>query len=194
MGAMERHKLKRLLIHGDAAAGAAGAGADATLYSNLFAEVAKGVGGAVAAKQQTDAASKAAADAAKKNAAASANLDAAKLDLQQKQKAAMQAQADAHAAQIKAGTETDPNGPMHKAAADAQKKATLYAADVAAAQDKVNFYSAGGTGTAPTSALTKHMKGASGALPSWVMPVGIGVGVLGVGFFGYKLFSKKHRR
>lgn len=177
----------------DALLGDDSSNSDANLYANLFAEVAQGVGKTVAQKQADTAAKKKADDAKKASDAASADLNAAKLDLAQKQKAAMNAQADAHAAQMKATTETDPKGPLHQAAQKAAVNAANYAADAAAAQDRVNFYSAGGTGTPPGGALTKH-GGKTAGMPSWVMPVGIGVGVLGVGVIGYKLLTRRKGR
>lgn len=181
MRAMDKHRIKRALVVGDAA--------DTTFYANAAGEVGTGILKAIADKQAADEQKK--KDAAQKaaDAAKNADLNAALTDLKQKQKAAAMAQADAEAAMVKAdAVETDPNGPMHVTAKQAKQKAAIYAADLLAAQKKVEFYQGGGTGKLPAGAMTH------GALPSWVKPVGIGIGVLGVGFLGYKLFFGKKRR
>lgn len=182
MRAMDKHKLKRAMVVGDAT--------DTTFYANAAGEVGGGILKAIAAKQAADEAAKKSKEQAAKDAAANADLNAATVDLKQKQKAAAMAHADADAAMAKAdAVETDQSGPLHAAAKQAKQKAAIYDADVLAAQKKVDYYQ-GGSG-AGKLALTKH---AAGVLPSWVMPVGIGIGVLGVGFIGYKLFFGKKRR
>jgi pyruvate/2-oxoglutarate dehydrogenase complex dihydrolipoamide acyltransferase (E2) component len=183
MRAMDKHRIKRAMIAGDMS--------DAQLAAAGVGELGGGIMKIIAEKQAADDQKK--KDAATKAAAAasSADLNAAMTDLKQKQKAAAMASADADAAQAKAdAVETDPNGPLHTSAKQAKQKAAIYAADVLAAQKKVDYYQSGGTGKVP-GGLMKH---GGSSLPSWAMPVGIGVGVLGVGFLGYKLFFGKKRR
>ena len=180
MRAMDKHKLRRAMVVGDAA--------DTAFYTGAAGEVGTSILHAIAAKQAADEQKKKDDAAKAAGAAASADLNAALVDFKQKQKAAAMAQADADAAQAKAdAVETDPNGPMHTSAKQSRQKAAIYAADALAAQKKVDFYQGGGTGK--VGALTKH----GGVMPSWVMPVGISVGVLGVGFLGYKFFFGKKR-
>jgi pyruvate/2-oxoglutarate dehydrogenase complex dihydrolipoamide acyltransferase (E2) component len=184
MRAMDKHRLKRALIIGDAS--------DTQFYADAAGEIGSGILKAIVAKQAADEQKKKEAAQKAKEAAANADLNAAMIDLKQKQKAAAMAHADADAAVAKANAvEADPNGPLHAQAKQAQQKAALLDADVLAAQKKVDYYQGGGTGKAPSDALTK--RGGS-SMPSWVMPVGIGIGVLGVGFLGYKLLSGKKRR
>jgi hypothetical protein len=180
MRAMDKHKLKRALVVGD--------GSDAALYASAAGEAGGSLLKMIAAKQAADEKAKKDKEQAAKDKAARADLDAAMADLKQKQKAAAMAHADADAASAKAdAVETDPNGPLHTVAKQAQQKASIYDADVLSAQKKVDYYQGGGTGKVPSMKV-------GGGLPSWVKPVGIGAGVLVVGYVGYRLFFKKKRR
>lgn len=182
MRAMDKHKIKRALVVGDAA--------DTTFYANAAGEVGQGILHAVAEHQAAEEKKKRDEQAKAASAAANADLNAALTDLKQKQKSAAMAQADADAAQAKAdAVETDPSGPLHSLAKQARQKAAIYAADVLAAQKKVDYYQGGSSGKG--GAMVKH--GVDNYM-AWAKPVAIGVGVLGVGFLGYKLFFGKKRR
>jgi hypothetical protein len=182
----DKRKLKKYLKGSDVVYGDDAQGSDATLYANLLAEMGQGVGKTIAQKQAEDAAKKKAD--AEKAAQVNPERDAAVADLKQKQKAALNAAADAHTAQLKAATEEDPKGPLHQAAKQAATKAALYAADAQGAADRVAAY--GGTpGAGAGEAMVKS--GGGMKLPSWILPVGIGVGVLGLGVLVYRLFRKK---
>jgi hypothetical protein len=155
MRAIDRHKLKRILVHGDDAAAPA---SDAMLYSNLAAEVLQNVGKTVAQKQASDAAQKKAADIKK-------------------------AQGDATAAAILATTEPDQHGPLHQAALAAAQKVGAIAAGTM-------MVPSGGLGGAPGGMHGAH---ANGATPTWVVPVAIGAGVLGVGLVLFKVLGSKRK-
>jgi hypothetical protein len=139
---------------------------DVSLFSNILAEATKGVGGMVA-KSQADSAAK---------AKSKEYDDAAKVAADVRKQASLAA-ADALA-------ETDQNGPMHKKAASLDMAAKV-------AEAKAEVLRGGG---APVDA-GKSGKGAKAAassgMPSWVLPAGIGVGVIGAGLLIYKLVSRR---
>ena len=184
MSVIDKHRIHRKYF--DTFAG--DDSADAALYASAAGEGLSSLLKPLLQKKAEDDA-KAKKDADQKAYDAShADEKAAVLDAQQKQKAAAMKAADATAAAMKASTEQDPNGPLHKAAQKAQNEATLYAADAKAAADKVAFYK-GGSGSSDT-AMVPH-KGGGSKLPSWVMPVGIGLGVGVLGLITYKMLKKK---
>jgi hypothetical protein len=186
MNANDKRRLKKYFANLDTVRGDDAAPSDASLYANLLAQTGLNVMQTVDQKKKADEARKKAE--ADKAAAVNPERDAAMADYKQKQKAAAMAAADAHAAQLKAATEpsTAPPGPLHVAATQAAAKAALYAADAQAAADKVAFYG----GVLPSTALTTKEKGGF-KMPSWVLPVGIGVGVLGMGLIAYKLLKRR---
>jgi hypothetical protein len=153
--------------------------------TSALAELLSAGGSLYADKQAKDAAAAKDATDKAKQAAADKDKNAALADYKAKSKLALDAQADAHTAQLIADTEKDPNGPLHTAAKKSADKAAQLAAVAAGAQDKLAYYDSG----VLTSGGVDKSKGSKSSLPLWAWIVGGVVGVGGLGFVGYKLLG-----
>lgn len=153
--------------------------------TSAVADLLKAGGGMYAEKQAKDAAAKKAADEAAKQAAADKDKNAALADYKVKAKTALDAQADAHAAQLQADA-LEPgqsNGPYHIAAKKAADKAAIAAAQAQAAQDKLAYYS-----PVPSSDAGAGRASKQSGLPWWGWGL-IGLGTVAVGGIGYTLIK-----
>lgn len=167
MNSLRRHKIaadyRRGLeqLSGDAPS----SGVSASDIINVLAEAGKGTAQIVEKEE-----------AAKKAKASSAEVDAAVKAAADMRKRADLAKADAIA-------ESNPNGELHKQAA---------ALDVSAkvAEARAAVLKGGGSMSDANKAASKA-SGKSGGLPSWVVPVGVGIGAGGLLFVLYKLLKRK---
>jgi hypothetical protein len=183
MSSIRRHKISYKMGL-DALAG--DDGGNAALISSALAELAKGGGGLVSQYQAQDAAKKKADADRKAYDAAHADEKAATEAAATARKAAAFAQIEAQQALDQANAvENDPNGPQHLAAKGVAKKAALADAAARAAEAKLAFYKPASTALVATGG--KHGGSMPSALPPWLPWVLGGVGVLGVGFIGYKM-------
>lgn len=140
-------------------------GVTASDVINVLAEAGKGTA-QIVEKSEAD----------KKAKAASAEYDKAKKDADTARKMAGLAAADATG-------EADPNGPLHKVAKDYDTKAKVLEARAAVLKG-------GGSVADADKAAAKAKDGKGGGLPSWVIPVGVGVGAGGLLFLLYKLLKR----
>lgn len=155
------------------------------VVTSAVSEVLKDAGGIIAAKQN-QAAAKAAAEKTANDPARKAQEDAVNKAKGARQNATNKA-TEAEVARLKAQTEADPNGPLHKAAAEAARVAALYDADARGFEMKA--------GLMPqySSPMDQKMMAARGSSTATNFLIGGGI-ILGVGGLAALLYKLLARR
>lgn len=161
---MSRSMDKHRMVNRDLVYGEAGS-EQAKTYSNLLSALAQ-AGGEIASTQLKS----------KEDAAANKEKVAA-------QNAAKEARKKASMAAADALKEQNPNGPLHAAAQKADNDAKV-------AEAKAAYYDSMSAPSAQPGAKPGSSAPSAG-VPSWVWYAVAGVGVVGLGYVGYRLVSKK---